>query len=52
VLVIGNLKSDIIPANELKIKSIMIKGSFRFDRSHRIICHKIKKFDEILSLSK
>ena len=52
VLVIGNLKSDIIPANELKIKSIMIKGSFRFDRSHQIICHKIKKFDEILSLSK
>jgi len=52
VLVIGNLKTDIIPANELKIKSIMIKGSFRFDRSHQIICHKIKKFDEILSLSK
>ena len=45
-------KRILLDFNELKIKSIMIKGSFRFDRSHQIICHKIKKFDEILSLSK
>ena len=47
ILVVGNLFSDIIPANDLGIESIMIKGSFEFDISQSYSCQKIKNLKEI-----
>ena len=47
ILVVGNLFSDIIPANDLGIESIMIKGSFEFDISQSYSCQKIKNLEEI-----
>jgi len=47
VLVIGNLFSDILPANALGIDSIMIKGSFGFDNSQNHLINKISKLEEI-----
>ena len=43
ILIIGNLFSDIIPANELNIDSLMIEGSFSFDMSQNYPCKKIPK---------
>ena len=48
ILIIGNLFSDIIPANELNIDSFMIKGSFSFDMSQNYPCKKILKLKNIL----
>ena len=47
ILVIGNLFSDIVPANELGIESIMIKGSFGFDISQLNSSQKIENLEEI-----
>jgi len=47
VLVVGNLFSDILPANALGIDSIMIKGSFGFDNSQNHLTNKISKLEEI-----
>ena len=47
ILVVGNLFSDILPAHELGIDSIMIKGSFGFDNSQNFPCNKISKIEEI-----
>ena len=47
ILVIGNLFSDILPANTLGIKSIMIKGSFGFDNSQNHSYNQISKLEEI-----
>ena len=47
ILVVGNLFSDIVPANDLGIESIMIKGSFEFDISQSYSCQKIKNLEEI-----
>ena len=47
VLVVGNLFSDILPANSLKIDSIMIKGSFGFDNSQNHSIKQISELDEI-----
>ena len=48
ILIIGNLFSDIIPANELNIDSLMIEGSFNFDISQNYPCKKIPKLKNIL----
>lgn len=48
ILIIGNLFSDIIPANELNIDSFMIEGSFSFDMSQNYPCKKISKLKNIL----
>ena len=48
ILIIGNLFSDIIPANELNIDSLMIEGSFSFDMSQNYPCKKILKLKNIL----
>lgn len=48
ILIIGNLFSDIIPANELNIDSFMIEGSFSFDMSQNYPCKKILKLKNIL----
>ena len=48
ILIIGNLVSDIIPANELNIDSLMIEGSFSFDMSQNYPCKKIPKLKNIL----
>jgi len=48
ILIIGNLFSDIIPANELNIDSLMIEGSFSFDISQNYPCKKIPKLKNIL----
>jgi FMN phosphatase YigB (HAD superfamily) len=47
ILVIGNLFSDILPANTLGIESIMIKGSFGFDNSQNHSYNRISKLEEI-----
>ena len=47
ILVIGNLFSDILPANTLGIDSIMIKGSFGFDNSQNHSHNQISKLEEI-----
>ena len=47
VLVVGNLFSDILPANSLGINSIMIKGSFGFDNSQNHLINQISKLEEI-----
>jgi len=47
ILVIGNLFSDILPANTLGIESIMIKGSFGFDNSQNHLYKQISKLEEI-----
>ena len=47
VLVVGNLFSDILPANNLGIESIMIKGSFGFDNSQNHLINQISKLEEI-----
>jgi len=47
VLVVGNLFSDILPANSLKIDSIMIKGSFGFDNSQNYSINQISELEEI-----
>ena len=48
ILIIGNLFSDIIPADELNIDSLMIEGSFSFDMSQNHPCKKISKLKNIL----
>ena len=48
ILIIGNLLSDIIPANELNIDTFMIEGSFSFDMSQNYPCKKILKLKNIL----
>ena len=48
ILIFGNLFSDIIPANELNIDSLMIEGSFSFDMSQNYPCKKIPKLKNIL----
>ena len=47
ILVIGNLFSDILPANNLGIESIMIKGSFNFDNSQNHSINQISELEEI-----
>ena len=47
VLVVGNLFSDILPANNLGIESIMIKGSFNFDNSQNHSINQISELEEI-----
>ena len=47
ILVIGNLFSDILPANTLGIESIMIKGSFGFDNSQSHWHNQISQLEEI-----
>ena len=47
VLVVGNLFSDILPANSLGIDSIMIKGSFGFDNSQNHLINQILELEEI-----
>ena len=47
ILVIGNLFSDILPANTLGIESIMVKGSFGFDNSQNHSYNQISKLEEI-----
>ena len=47
VLVVGNLFSDILPADSLGIDSIMIKGSFGFDNSHNYSINQISELEEI-----
>ena len=47
VLVVGNLFSDILPANSLGIDSIMIKGSFGFDNSQNHSINQISELEEI-----
>jgi phosphoglycolate phosphatase-like HAD superfamily hydrolase len=48
VLVIGNLLSDIIPAKNLNLKSLMIEGSFGFDNSMDYSCTQINELKQIL----
>ena len=43
----GNLFSDILPANNLGIESIMIKGSFGFDNSQNYSINQISELEEI-----
>ena len=50
VLVIGNLLSDIIPAENLNLKSLMIEGSFGFDNSTHYPCTQISDLRQILEL--
>lgn len=47
ILVIGNLFSDIIPANDLNIETLLIKGSFGFDTSSNVQHTKIIELNEI-----
>lgn len=47
ILIIGNLFSDIIPANDLNIDTLLIKGSFGFDISSNIQHTKIIELKEI-----
>ena len=47
ILVIGNLFSDILPANSLGIDSIMIRGSFGFDNSQNHAINQISELEEI-----
>jgi len=49
VIVIGNLASDIIPAENLNLKSLMIKGSFGFDDHLCQTCDQIDKLKQILN---
>ena len=48
VIVVGNLASDIIPAENLNLKSLMIKGSFGFDDHMCKTCVQISKLKQIL----
>ena len=50
VLVIGNLFSDVIPAENLNLKSLMIEGSFGFDNSIYHPCTQISDLRQILEL--
>jgi len=49
VIVVGNLKSDIIAAKKLKIRTIGIKGSFRYDSGLSKITHTIENLEDLLS---
>jgi len=50
VIVVGNLKSDIIPAKKMKLNHIAIKGSFRYDSGIKKISKTIENLDEFLTL--
>jgi len=49
VIVVGNLKADIIAANKLKLSSIAIKGSYRFDTGISNLAVSISNFNCILN---
>lgn len=46
-IVVGNLKSDIIPAIELKIENFAIKGSYRFDTGIKKLTKTLESLDEL-----
>ena len=48
VLVVGNLVSDIMPAENLNLKSLMIEGSFGFDNSMQNTGTQITELKQIL----
>ena len=50
VIVIGNLKADVIAAKSLKIKPIAIKGSYRFDSGISKMCKTITNFKELVNI--
>jgi len=49
VLVVGNLKADIIAAKNLKLDSVAIKGSYRFDSGISKMTSVIGNFNSILN---
>lgn len=50
VIVVGNLRADVIAAKQMKIKPIAIKGSYRFDSGISKLCKTITNFDELLNI--
>ena len=48
VIVVGNLASDIIPAENLNLKSLIIEGSFGFDNHVCQTCNQINELKQIL----
>ena len=49
VLVVGNLKADIIAAKNLKLESVAIKGSYRFDAGISKMTSVVCDFNSILN---